>query len=51
MIIYLMKVKNMLTRKICYFKNQTGWADLLHRFIKGGGSIWDIEFMTDENGK
>lgn len=33
------------------YKNQTGWADLLHRFIKGGGSIYDIEFMTDETGK
>lgn len=33
------------------YKNQTGWADLLHRFIKGGGSIYDIEFMTDETGR
>lgn len=33
------------------YKNQTGWANLLHRFIKGGGSILDIEFMTDENGR
>lgn len=33
------------------YKNQTGWAELLHRFVKGGGSIFDIEFMTDDNGK
>lgn len=33
------------------YKNQTGWAELLHRFVKGGGSIFDIEFMTDDSGK
>lgn len=33
------------------YKNQTGWATLLHRFIKGGGSILDIEFMTDVEGR
>lgn len=33
------------------YKNQTGWAELLHRFVKGGGSIYDIEFMTDDSGK
>ena len=32
-------------------KNQTGWAELLYRFVKGGGSIFDIEFMTDDNGE
>ncbi|XP_067055325.1 uncharacterized protein [Acropora muricata] len=32
------------------YKNQTGWEDLLYRFIMGGGSIFDIEYMTDENG-
>ncbi|XP_068722800.1 uncharacterized protein [Montipora capricornis] len=33
------------------YKYQTGWENLLLRFIKGGGSILDIEFMTDENGR
>jgi len=33
------------------YKNQTGWAELLYRFVKGGGSIFDIEFMTDDSGK
>ncbi|XP_015772087.1 PREDICTED: saccharopine dehydrogenase [NAD(+), L-lysine-forming]-like [Acropora digitifera] len=32
------------------YKSQTGWEDLLYRFIQGGGSILDIEYMTDENG-
>jgi len=32
-------------------KNQTGWAELLHRFVKGGGRIYDIEFMCDDSGK
>ena len=32
-------------------KNQTGWAELLYRFVKGGGSIYDIEFMTDDSGE
>jgi len=33
------------------YKNQTGWAELLHRFVKGGGRIYDIEFMCDDSGK
>ena len=36
---------------ISMIKNQTGWAELLHRFVKGGGSIYDIEFMCDDSGK
>ena len=32
-------------------KDQTGWAELLHRFVRGGGSIYDIEFMCDDTGK
>ena len=32
-------------------KNQTGWAELLYRFVRGGGSIYDIEFMCDDTGK
>ncbi|CAH3191906.1 unnamed protein product [Porites evermanni] len=33
------------------YKNQTGWAELLYRFVRGGGSIYDIEFMCDDTGK
>ena len=32
-------------------KDQTGWAELLYRFVRGGGSIYDIEFMCDDTGK
>ncbi|KAM7432200.1 Saccharopine dehydrogenase [Porites harrisoni] len=33
------------------YKDQTGWAELLYRFVRGGGSIYDIEFMCDDTGK
>jgi len=32
-------------------KDQTGWAELLYRFVRGRGSIYDIEFMCDDAGK
>ena len=32
-------------------KDQTGWAELLYRFVRGGESIYDIEFMCDDTGK
>ncbi len=32
------------------YKGQTGWQDLLNRFMRGGGSLLDIEYMTDERG-
>ncbi len=34
----------------CY-KGQEGWADYLSRFSKGGGILYDIEFLTDPSGK
>mmetsp|Transcript_52310 Transcript_52310/g.131383 ORF Transcript_52310/g.131383 Transcript_52310/m.131383 type:complete len:361 (-) Transcript_52310:78-1160(-) len=33
------------------FKGQNGWADLLARFDKGGGTIYDLEFLVHENGR
>lgn len=33
------------------YKEQSGWQDLLGRFIEGGGEILDIEYMTDEAGR
>lgn len=33
------------------FKNQGGWKELLHRFDAGKGTILDLEFLNDENGK
>jgi saccharopine dehydrogenase (NAD+, L-lysine-forming) len=32
------------------YKNQTGWKDLLNRFLIGGGSLLDLEFLTYDNG-
>ena len=32
----------------CY-KEQTGWQNVLKRFIKGGGLLYDLEFLEDEN--
>jgi hypothetical protein len=33
----------------CY-KEQSGWKELLHRFVRGNGSLLDLEFLTYENG-
>jgi saccharopine dehydrogenase (NAD+, L-lysine forming) len=33
------------------FKNQGGWENVLSRFPKGGGTLLDLEFLTDESGK
>ncbi|MCP5382788.1 MAG: saccharopine dehydrogenase [Kordiimonadaceae bacterium] len=32
------------------YKNQTGWKEMLTRFVKGGADLLDIEYMTRENG-
>ena len=34
----------------CY-KQQEGWAQYLSRFARGDGILYDIEFLTDENGR
>jgi saccharopine dehydrogenase (NAD+, L-lysine forming) len=34
----------------CY-KNQDGWQNVLSRFPRGGSTLYDIEFLTDENGR
>jgi saccharopine dehydrogenase (NAD+, L-lysine forming) len=34
----------------CY-KGQEGWATYLDRFVRGGGILYDIEFLTDASGK
>lgn len=33
------------------YKEQCGWQKLLTRFLRGGGSLLDIEYMTDQNGR
>lgn len=33
------------------YKNQDGWQQLLSRFARGGGLIWDLEFLVDDNGR
>lgn len=33
------------------FKNQSGWQDVLSRFSLGGGTLLDLEFLTDESGR
>ncbi|KAI1077259.1 alanine dehydrogenase [Whalleya microplaca] len=33
------------------FKKQAGWAEYLQRFVNGGGKLYDIEFLTDEDGR
>lgn len=34
----------------CY-KNQAGWSKVLSRFHQGGGTLYDLEFLTDANGR
>ncbi|KAJ3558039.1 hypothetical protein NM688_g1143 [Phlebia brevispora] len=34
----------------CY-KHQGGWSSVLARFYKGGGTLYDLEFLNDENGR
>lgn len=34
----------------CY-KNQAGWSRVLSRFHSGGGTLYDLEFLTDEAGR
>lgn len=34
----------------CY-KRQAGWSKVLSRFHRGGGTLYDIEFLNDANGR
>jgi len=34
----------------CY-KKQAGWASVLDRFHRGGGTLYDLEFLTDTEGR
>lgn len=34
----------------CY-KNQAGWESVLARFHRGGGTLYDLEFLQDESGR
>lgn len=34
----------------CY-KNQAGWSKFLARFYKGGGTLYDLEFLNDDSGR
>lgn len=33
------------------YKQQAGWAPILTRFHRGGGKLYDIEFLTDVVGR
>lgn len=34
----------------CY-KRQAGWSRVLARFHRGGGTLYDLEFLADANGR
>lgn len=34
----------------CY-KQQAGWSSVLARFYRGGGTLYDLEFLNDVNGR
>ena len=33
------------------FKQQAGWSSVLARFHRGGGTLYDLEFLNDTNGR
>ncbi len=33
------------------YKEQTGWKGMLSRFVQGGGSLYDIEYLTTDIGR
>jgi len=33
------------------YKEQSGWKDLLRRFVEGKGMNWDLEYLTDDYGR
>ena len=33
------------------FKNQRGWQEVLQRFDRGNGSLFDLEYLVDEDGR
>lgn len=33
------------------YKGQRGWEDLLGRFVRGGGTLLDLEFLADDAGR
>jgi saccharopine dehydrogenase (NAD+, L-lysine forming) len=33
------------------FKQQEGWKDVLSRFHRGNGTLLDLEFLQDDNGR
>ncbi|ELR16042.1 Saccharopine dehydrogenase (NAD+, Llysine-forming), putative protein [Acanthamoeba castellanii str. Neff] len=33
------------------FKQQNGWKELLHRFTSGKGTLLDLEFLVNEQGR
>ena len=33
------------------YKNQTGWKQTLSRFDRGGGTLYDLEYLVDEKGR
>lgn len=44
-----------LSHKHIYFahayKEQQGWQSILNRFSKGNGTLFDLEYLTDDNGR
>ena len=33
------------------YKEQAGWQDVLRRFTRGGGALYDLEFLVDDAGR
>lgn len=33
------------------YKGQPGWRDLLQRFVRGGGRLYDLEFLIDDDNR
>lgn len=33
------------------YKDQSGWQQVLNRFNQGGGTLYDLEYLVDDNGR
>lgn len=40
-----------LTCIFCSFKGQANWREVLSRFSNGGGTLYDLEFLTEATGR
>jgi saccharopine dehydrogenase (NAD+, L-lysine forming) len=48
---HLVPIKHVSIQFAHCYKNQSGWESVLSRFPRGGGTLLDLEFLTDDTGR